>query len=364
MVRVLHYISSLKRGGRERQICIIVNNSGERNIKAKIIYLNERSPNYIEEYDLTYKLLKIKSTGFLSRLIELHKLLKKEKPNIVYTWGNLESIFILLLSPYHKFKFINGSIRHGIRSKEFWHYFRTFVLHLSPNIVANSKAGLKAEKLSRGYVLYNGIENKFIGMISKEKKKDKRKKMFNVEDKTLFFISVANLVPYKDYFSIIEALKKIKEKGYNFFYLILGEGPLRTRIEQRINENGLTSNIKISGNVENVNEYLQLADVFIHSSKGEGCSNAILEAMGAGLPIIATNTGGTSEIILNENGFLFEYQNVDQLSKIIIKCFDNSSMLEMMGKNSFKTVNEKFTVNQMMNNYESILNSVISNEKK
>ena len=258
---------------------------------SKIVYLNERNENYIDEYGLDDRLIKINSRQFLHRLFELHRLFKKEKPDIVYTWGNFESIFILILNPFHKFVFINGSIRHGVRSKKFWHYFRTFTLHLSSHIVANSYAGLKAENLKRGFVLYNGVDQKFIGMINQEKKKDKRKKMFNVDEKAILFISVANLVPYKDFFSVLYALKIIKDKGYNFYYLILGDGPLRKGIEQRVNEYGLSSNIKILGNVENVNEYLKIADVFIHSSKGEGCSNAILEAMFAGLFIIATDVG-------------------------------------------------------------------------
>jgi glycosyltransferase involved in cell wall biosynthesis len=359
-LKIIHLISSLKRGGRERQLSTIICNTDLVRYSSKIIYFNESSITYIEEYKLADKSVLIHSRGFFLRLLQLHKFLKNENPDIVYTWGIIESVFILLLNPFHKFKFINGSIRHGIRSKKFSHYFRTLILHLSKYVVANSKAGLKANNLKKGYVLYNGIGEKFIGMIPKEQKLERRKKFFNIDERYTLLISVANLVPYKDYFSILSALKIIKERGYTFYYIILGDGPLKKNIEQKIIEYNLINDIKILGNVQNVNEYLQLADVLIHSSKGEGCSNTILEAMAAGLPIIASNTGGTSEIVSPDNCFLFEYKNYNQLYEIIKKCFNEPSIINKMGYYSIKAIKEKFTVKVMMNNYYKLMNEYFS----
>lgn len=327
------------------------------------MYINEKFPNYVQEYGLEDKLLKIESRGFLSRLFEINKAIKKENPDLVYTWGNLESIFILLLKTFHKFIFINGSLRHGIRSKVLWHYIRTVILHLSQYIVANSYAGIKVEKLKKGNVLYNGVDEKFIGMISKDKKKGKRKKFLNIDESAIFFISVGNLVPYKDYFSVLDALKVIKNKRYSFFYLILGDGPQKKKIALKIEEYGMTNNVKILGNVQNVNEYLEIADILIHSSKGEGCSNAILEAMFAGLPIIATNVGGTPELVYEKSFRLFDYKDKETLTKILLNVEDEFVDFDP-NSSDYQEHLSKFTVDRMMNNYENILNEIISNEQK
>jgi glycosyltransferase involved in cell wall biosynthesis len=355
-IKTLHLISSLTRGGRERQLATIVANTDMTNYPTKIIYFNKKQHSYIDEYDLNDYSIQIKETGKLKRLKKLLRVLKKEKPDVVYTWGNGESLSILLLSPFHRFKFINGSIRHGIRSKKFSHYFRTLVLHLSPNIVANSKAGLKANNLRRGKMLYNGIEDKFLEPLNN--KLEIRNKLTGIPENTPLLISVANLVPYKDYFSILAALKSFKEAGHDFYYLVLGDGPMREEIEQTISAYNLNQNIRIVGNVENVADYLKISDIFIHSSKGEGCSNAILEAMAAGLPVVASDTGGTSEITDNTNSILFHYKNVEELKNGILYYLQNNHARDKAGKRSKQIIYERFTTQRMMEVYYKIMNTI------
>lgn len=354
-LKVIHLISSLSRGGRERQLATIVSNTDIEKYPTIIIYFNDRKNTYVHEYGLKKHTIKIQARGFWNRLMELHKLIIKENPDIVYTWANFESIFILLLKPFHRFKFINGSVRHGIRSKNISHYFRTLILHLSPYIVANSHAGLKANKLKRGKVLYNGIDTKFIGKLNDKEKLVRRESLPKIASRKPVFISVANMVPYKDYFSVLIALQLVKKENYDFHYLVLGDGPLRNEIINTINQSNLTENTTLLGNVENVHDYLQMADIFIHSSKGEGCSNAILEAMAAGLPIIAADTGGTSEIVTNESGGLFAYKNIIQIKESIEFLLNNPGKRKLFGENSQRIVKEKFTIQQMMNNYYKIL---------
>ncbi len=356
-LKVIHLISSLRRGGRERQLATIVANTDKKKYPAKIVYFNQHNNSYIEEYDLADFSLQVKAQGKFARLKGLRQIIKDEKPDIVYTWGNGESVVILLFKLFHRFKFINGSVRHGIRASKFSHYFRTLVLHLSQYVVANSKAGLKANNLRSGKVLYNGVDKKFLEPLAN--RAQIRKELSGTPDSIPLLISLANLVPYKDYFSILKALKQLKEEKYSFRYLILGEGPMRSQIEDKINEYNLQENIRITGNVENVSEYLKISDIFIHSSKGEGCSNAILEAMAAGLPIIASDTGGTREIITEKNGFLFKYQYVNEFKKHLSYCLDNKDICKELGENSIADVNNWYTVQKMMNNYYKIINEIV-----
>jgi len=356
-IKILHLISSLTRGGRERQLAIIVSNTNFDRYPTRIIYFNQHQNSYLDEYGLNNVSIKIKSKGKLARLKELHQILKKEKPDVVYTWGNGESVSILLLKPFHKFKFINASVQHGIRLKKFSHYFRTMVLYLSQNVVANSVAGLKANKIHRGKLLYNGIEQKFMDPLPN--REETRQLLTEIPEKTPLLISVANLVPYKDYISVLQALNQLKNENYVFHYLILGEGPMRKEIENTIHAYDLSKHIRIVGHIEDVADYLKVSDIFIHSSQGEGCSNAILEAMAAALPIIASNTGGTSEIVTSEIGFLFEYKNAQQLAQQVKFLLTNKSKAKQMGEKSFKMINGRFTVDLMMKNYYKIIYQVI-----
>lgn len=358
MIKVVHIISSMARGGRERQLATIVSQTDQIQFPSRILFFNKPSSSYLEEYDLMKHSIYIKEKGKLARLKAVYRALKAENPDIVFSWGNGESITAMLLSPFHKYKFINGSIRHGIRSKKNSHYLRTLVLQVSPNIVANSFAGIKANNLKRGQVLYNGISSKFIGQMDQKDKKLKIEKLVPKANGRILLVSVANLVPYKDYFSTLDALKELHHEGYDFHYLILGEGRLRKDIEERIEEYGLSDRIELPGNVQNVNEYLKVADIFIHSSKGEGCSNAILEAMGTGLPVVASNTGGTPEIVKEVNGLLFDFKNSEQLKKHLKVYLDDNEKRNSAGKESLKIVEEGFTIDKMMENYYSILRNL------
>lgn len=356
-IKTLHFITSLARGGRERQLATIVANTDPKLFPTKILFLNSSDDSYINEYGLAEYTIQIKSKRRYARLKEIHHIITNEKPDVIYAWGNGEAMSILLLKYFHNFQFINGSIRHGIRSKKASHYLRSIILHLSKNVIANSKAGLRANNLNKGKVIYNGVDEKFILPLAGRMKR--KKELTGISNKTPILISVANLTPYKDYFSVLKALKLLKESNHSFIYIIIGKGPLQEQITTKAKEYGLNKCVRIVNNTENVADYLKISDVFIHSSKGEGCSNAILEAMAAGLPIIASNTGGTPELINDNNGFLFDYKDHNQIFKRLDKCLTNSSNCTRMGLISKDIIKEKFTVKSMMSNYYSIITEVV-----
>ena len=360
MIKIVHIISSLGRGGKERQLATIVHYSDNLRYNTKIVYFQEAKKNYISEYNLESSSLLISSRNIFNRIKELNLYLNREKPDIVYSWGNMESILAISLRTINNYKFINGSVRHGIRSNKVGHYIRTMVLHLSSIVIANSNAGLKANHLKKGYILYNGIDDKFIGKLSGLEKIEARNKLY-INSNAIVLISVANLLPYKDYFTTLTALKALKDRGYLFEYIIIGDGMLKDEIIKFIDKLDLNNDVTILGQVQNVKDYLRISDIFIHSSKGEGCSNAILEAMSSGLPIIATNTGGTPEIVTKKNGILFQYKNSKELENAVIKLLDNEQIRSDFGTESLETVKSKFTTKKMMSNYYKIMDDIASN---
>lgn len=359
-MKVLHVISSLARGGRERQLATIYKHEDLNLYSTKILVFNQIKDNYINEYDIkNHDIFYLNSNKTLTRLKEITKIFREYNPDIIYAWGGFEFSFCFPASLFVKGKLINGSIRHGkvlFNSKQVW---RLFLLHLSRYIVANSRAGLKANFLSRGYVLYNGVDEKFIKQINTKKNKGSVK-LSGTNNDELIIVSVANLVPYKDYQTIINALHRAKEKGRKFHYFILGDGPMKTIIMSQINDLGLTEEIEIIGRTSDVVGYLQSSDIFIHSSKGEGCSNAILEAMASGLPIIASDTGGTKEITGNRNGRLFEYQDVDQLTQALDELLSDADLRKNYGNASLENINQDYTITKMMSAYHQILNEILN----
>lgn len=347
----------MRRGGRERQLAIITKYST--GIDNRIVYYNECSEGYIEQYGLQNVCHHCQEKGYWKRIGATLKLSKELGADVIVSWGNMESTIAMIVSYLTGLPFINFSVRHGIRSKRFSHYLRTVVLHLSKNVIANSYAGLRANNLLRGYVLYNGIEE-YPRQPSESAGSVDLRAGYGINDDEIVIVSVANLVPYKDYFTVFSVLKAIQDEGYSFRYIVIGEGVLRSEYESYLKENNLQNYVLLLGRVTNPHRILQIADIFIHSSKGEGCSNAILEAMSMGLPVIASDTGGTSEIV-GDNAILFPYKDKQALKEAMVKLIDDESLRQEMGQKSKSLFKDRFSLDRMLNEYHDIIAKVLVN---
>lgn len=353
----IHIISSMARGGRERQLAIITKYS--KSVCNRIIYYNECPEGYIDQYGLSNLSHHCTETSYWKRVFATYIHVKTVGADLIVSWGNMESTIAMIVSFLTRIPFINFSIRHGIRSNKLSHYIRTIILHLSKNIVANSYAGLRANNLRRGYVLYNGIEE-YPRQPSESAGSVDLRAGYGINDDEIVIVSVANLVPYKDYFTVFSVLKAIQDEGYSFRYIVIGEGVLRSEYESYLKENNLQNYVLLLGRVTDPHRILQIADIFIHSSKGEGCSNAILEAMSMGLPVIASDTGGTSEIV-GDNAILFPYKDKQALKEAMVKLIDDESLRQEMGQKSKSLFKDRFSLDRMLNEYHDIIAKVLVN---
>ncbi|MBN1599244.1 MAG: glycosyltransferase, partial [Bacteroidales bacterium] len=235
----------------------------------------------------------------------------------------------------------------------------------SPYVISNSLAGLRVNNLKpweRRFVLYNGVETKFRNNLSAKEKEDLKKRLIQGHNNNpgFVYISVANFVPYKDYFTILRSLSKLKESQH-FYYVIVGDGPMRPAIEAKISDFNLQENVILVGRTENVNEYLFASDVMIHSSRGEGISNAILEGMHAGLPVIATNVGGVPETVYPASSMLFPYKDHEALYSCLLKSKELKESFDP-GSEEYQAHLRKFSVETMVRRFEEIVNTVIGNQ--
>lgn len=124
-----------------------------------------------------------------------------------------------------------------------------------------------------------------------------------VED-TFVWLAVGRLAPEKDYPNLLRAFAHVTREQ-NALLLIAGDGPLRAWIEQLAHELGLRQQVKFVGLRGDVPELMNAADAYVMSSAWEGMPMVLLEAAATGLPIVATNVGGNSEVVLDEQtGFL------------------------------------------------------------
>jgi len=173
-------------------------------------------------------------------------------------------------------------------------------------------------------------------------------------------ISVGSLIKRKDPMLLLNAF--IESKLYETFSLIfLGDGPLRSSMEEIALP--FKHSIFILGNVNNVIDFLSISDVFVTTSNSEGLPNTVLEAMSAGLNIVASDIPQHKELFMsNPYGCVFfQSGNKDKLIDCLISIGKKSLVkpnLQVM-----EIVNEYFTSDVMTSNYLSLYKSILSNGK-
>jgi len=168
-------------------------------------------------------------------------------------------------------------------------------------VIAVSSAVEKDSKLMTKkpiYRIFNGVDS--------EDKIIKVPFPVNTEEK-LVIVTVARMTKKKGVQNIVDLAPSLLEKHKNLLFLMIGDGPLREKLESTVEESGLSGNFYFTGEVprEKVLGYLEQADVFALPSSNEAFGISILEAMSKEVPVVAMNNSGVSDIINNGvNGYL------------------------------------------------------------
>ncbi len=160
------------------------------------------------------------------------------------------------------------------------------------------------------------------------------KKNSNCINEGNHLISIGRLVYDKGYDLLINAVADIIDEGICVDLVILGEGPRRNELEKIIKERNVTNSIHLLGFKENPDYYLSRSDIFVSSSRYEGFSLAIAEAMIANLPIVATSCAGPNELLDNGNYGMLVDCSVSSLKNGLIKIILNNELRNHYKKKS------------------------------
>jgi len=206
--------------------------------------------------------------------------------------------------------------------------------------------------------IYNGVDNNRFksDFLSYNLRYD-----LGVKDDEVLFVAPGRLENIKGFDVLIKAFQKVNlwNTDARFRLLILGDGSERGNLEHMVNTFGLTDKVQFLGIVNNVENYLAAADVFVLGSRNEGLPCSIIEAMFTGLPIIATDVGGNCELVHeSQNGYLVPSENTEALAlkiQSMIQCGDSER--RAMGAKSFEHA-QNFTLETMAQKYVSLYNGV------
>ena len=175
-------------------------------------------------------------------------------------------------------------------------------------------------------------------------------------------VTCGRLTEQKNHLMLIDAFSKVQQKHPNATLRIYGEGQLKKKIQQRIDELNLSESAFMMGRTEHVELALRDASVFVLSSDYEGMPNCLLEAMAVGLPCVSTACpcGGPEMIIENEkNGLLTPVGDAEKMAEAISKLLDNTDMSKNIGAEA-KRMAEGFRPETIFSQWERYVNYILS----
>jgi glycosyltransferase involved in cell wall biosynthesis len=150
----------------------------------------------------------------------------------------------------------------------------------------------------------------------------------------------------------------------NTSFLLIGEGPKRKTLSEKARQLGLKNNVIFLGYRNDVERLMQIIDIAVLLTNSdvilEGISNAIIEAMAMGIPVIASEGGGTNEIINNNvNGILVKPKKADETAKAIIGLLSDRKKAKGLSDNAKLFVHEKFNLQRYIRDYEKIYKELL-----
>ena len=203
----------------------------------------------------------------------------------------------------------------------------------STGVIANSQGlknlALKTNPLQKIDIIPNGIDvHQF------------RPSLLNFNSfKTFQILCVTRITPRKGVRYLIEAFSQLSKKYPNLKLQIVGEGDEKTDLEKMTKGLGIEKQVDFIGRIphEKLPAYYQSADVFVLPSLNEGMSNSMLEALAAGLPLLATDTGGTQELVVDSvNGFILKMENAQDIAEKLEILIQDVELKKRMGEASRK----------------------------
>ena len=167
--------------------------------------------------------------------------------------------------------------------------------------------------------------------------------------------AVGSLYPIKGHKFLIDGAPHVVRRCPHVVFLVVGRGGLREELEAQASSLGVTPFIRFLGHRDDVPDLLGVCDVFVLPSLSEGMPLALLEAMAAGIPSVATRVGGVREAIEDgESGLLVPPGDSHALAESIIKLLEDRTLARQMGQYARDVVARRFSVSRMVDDYKKI----------
>jgi glycosyltransferase involved in cell wall biosynthesis len=365
-MRITFLIGSLEVGGAETQLVRLVNALDRDRFRPSILYFYGGGPL---ELDLAPDVRitsvsphRVPDRGVHSKaLLGLRLLwtigigLRRERPDVLHAYLPVSYVLGGIAAWLLHVRVIIGS-RRGLTSYQDIYPYRVIDLHLCNSESVRTYA-LEREGLdrTRTAVIYNGIDLPPLGPVPE------LPDSWRPPGTTVLAGVVANLIPYKDHRTLLEAVAQVACDLPGFRLLLIGDGPERGALEAQVHRLGITSRVVFAGRRLHAAELIPAFDFTILASTQEGFPNAVMESMAHAVPVVATAAGGIRELIEDGvTGILVAPRDAKAMADGIRRMAADPEGRRRMGDASRRRIAEQFGVRRMVDATEAVYQRLTS----
>lgn len=364
-IRILHIIPTLVRGGAEKQLTGLATRLPQPEFDVHVAVLTLAGPyeEILREHGIEVTFIGKKWKVDPAAYWRLKRFICELKPDLVHTW-------IFAANCYGRAAALAAGVRHVIAGErcvdlwKVWHELAIdrYLARRTSRIVTNS-TGVRDFYVSRGLpfekfvIIPNGIEPQTnTNYISRD---DLLRELRLPADARLIG-AVGRLWPQKRYKDLIWAAELLKAARSNTHLLIIGEGPQREILRDFVEDVQVEDRVHLLGERRDVPRLLPHLDCFWLGSGYEGQSNALMEAMLAGVPAVATDIPGNRDLIVpDQSGFLVPLGDAGQFARKTNLILEDRNLASCMGQAARQRMSTEFSIEKMIDRHVELYHGVV-----
>jgi glycosyltransferase involved in cell wall biosynthesis len=360
-LKVLHLLATMPVGGAEDLVAAIVQGLDPRRFAVSVVTLGPLGLVGQElrarGYEVVSLGLDIKRTSTWRIVAAVRRRLKAGLPDILHThlyhpnlYGRLGALGLGLpgvVATVH-----NSYIRVKFH-RRVWNFLLAWstdrVLAVSPRVYQDIRK-FDGVPTSRLLLIPNGISlTELSTPLSRAEARER------LEVSGLVIGTMSRLEEQKGHAYLLAALPKLRQEIDDLVVLIAGEGRLREKLLGQAMDLGVENQVRFLGNRRDVPEIQRALDIFVQPSLWEGMPLALLKAMGAGLPVVATRVSGCMDAVIDgDNGRLVEPGDAEALARVILDLYRHPEARRRLGEAARRTVADRFSSETMLKRLEEL----------
>src|SRR5499426_4125730 len=368
--RVLHLITSFEVGGTERQAVELLKRIDRRRFDARLAAIRLEGPLYGEVVELFPRVPQFPLTSFYNanaarQLMRLRNWMVSERVDILHAHDFYAGLLGAAAARLAGVRVV-ACQRHMRLSDRRVHEWGTRLTHrLAHRVLVNSEA-IRDHLLAGGHiatekivVVRNGLsaaaERAALDDDGRAKRRSALLRELNLDEGAKLIGLVARLQPVKGHRYFIEAASRVAAVEPKAHFLLVGDGALRREIEEQAARLGAGDRVHMLGDRNDAALVPAGFDVAVLASLSEGLPNAVMEAMAAGAPVVATAVGGTPELVIDDDtGFLVPPADADALARRILDALQNPEWSARRAAQGRRRVLDLFSMRRMVESVERL----------